>query len=300
MKLAPDIRADTFALDKGTLVANAMSEMQAHLMSPDWTDRQKVALTCRILASRGHGSGLAGQISARAATSDLYYTQRLGLGFEEINESNLLVVNADLQVVEGAGIPNPANRFHSWIYRAREDVQCIVHTHPAAICALGMLRRPLKVAQMDSCMLYDDVSFVAEWPGLPVGNDEGEFITNALGTRRALLLSHHGLVVAAGSIEEACVVAVQCERAAQLQLMAEACGEIAPIDGTLAREAHDWILHPTKSAATFFYYARQVLTTISDITHPIATAGSVSQADAPGDDSGVARHGRDSQLGFRR
>jgi len=250
---------DTFSMGKDELVARAKDSMQRHLSSPEWTVRQKVALTCRILFAQGHDSGLAGQITARADKPATFHTQCLGLGFDEVSESNLLVVDENLNVVQGNGMPNPANRFHIWIYRARPDTQCIIHTHPPSICALSMLRRPLKVAQMDACMLYEDVAFLPEWPGIPVGNSEGEIISAVLSDKRAALLAHHGLVVACKSVEEACAVAAQCERAARLQLLAESAGEIVELDPDLAREAHDWILQDKRSKATFFYFARRVL-----------------------------------------
>jgi len=112
---------------------------------------------------------------------------------------------------------------------------------------------------MDSCMLHDDVAFLAQWPGVPVGNEEGAMIAEVLQGKRAALLAHHGLVVAAESVEEACVVAVQIERTARMQLLAEAAGEIREIDPALAREAHDWLLQPKRSRASFSYFVRQVL-----------------------------------------
>lgn len=250
---------ETLSMKKSELVRRAREDMLRHLDVPDWSLREKLALTCRILFAQGHDSGLAGQITARAGEPGTYYTQRLGLGFDEITASNLLAVNEDLEVISGDGMANPANRFHSWIYRARPDVHCIVHTHPCHISALSMLGRPLKVAHMDTCILYDDIAFLEEWPGVPVGNSEGKIISAALGERRAALLAHHGLVVACGSVEEACVVAIQCERAARLQLLAESAGSIRDIGSELAREAHDWVLHERRLLTTFAYYARRAL-----------------------------------------
>lgn len=247
----------TFQLDKATLVDIANRSAANTLITPDWSVRQKVAATCRILFQHGHDSGLAGQITARAEEPGTYWTQQLGLGFDEITESNLLLVDEDLRVLKGTGMANPANRFHSWIYRARPDVQCIVHTHPIHVCALSITGTPLKVAQMDACMLYDDVGFWPDWPGVPVGNSEGEIIVQALGHRRAAVLAHHGLVVACQSVEEACVVAIQCERAARMQLLAASVGEVRPLDDGLAREAHDWILNPVRIRAAFHYFARR-------------------------------------------
>lgn len=250
---------DTFNLDKNSLVERAYGQMDQHLADSSFSLRQKVALTCRILFDSGHDSGLSGQITARAPMPGTFYTQRLGLGFDEISEENLLVVDEDLNVLEGQGMANPANRFHSWVYCARPDVNCIIHTHAHHTSALSMLEVPLEISHMDNCVLYDDVAFVPEWPGVPVGNEEGELISAALGNKRALMLAHHGLLIAASAVEEACVLGIAFERAAKQQLLAMAAGEIQPIDQKLGREAHDWVLRPTRNNAAFSYYARRAL-----------------------------------------
>jgi len=257
--------ADTMNLSKEQLVKQAQAEMQRQFGESGWTVRERLALTCRILYDGGHDSGLAGQITARAETPGHYYTQRLGMGFDEITAGNLLVVDEDLRVQEGGGMPNPANRFHSWIYRARPDVQCIIHTHPLHVASLSMLEVPLEVSHMDNCTLYGDVAFLKQWPGVPVGNEEGEIISAALGDKRAILLAHHGMLVAAGSVEEACVLSLQFERAARMQLLAMAAGAIQPIPPELGREAHDWILTPKRSQIGFAYHARRALRAHPDV-----------------------------------
>lgn len=256
---------DTMHLGKEELIARAQAEMQRQFDTPQWSLRERLALTCRILFDGGHDSGLAGQLTARTPEAGRYYTQRLGLGFDEITASNLLVVDEDLRVQEGGGMPNPANRFHSWIYRARPDVNCIIHTHPLHVASLSMLEVPLEVSHMDNCTLYDDVAFLKDWPGVPVGNEEGEIISAALGDKRAILLSHHGMLIAAGSVEEACVLALQFERAARMQLLAMSAGKIQPIPPALGREAHDWILTPKRSQVGFSYYARRALRAHPDV-----------------------------------
>ncbi|MFE7130724.1 aldolase [Streptomyces sp. NPDC057638] len=262
--------ANTLHDPKAVLVDRAQSQMSAHFGGSSLTTRQKLALTCRIAYDGGHDSGLAGQISARGQRPGTYYTQRLGLGFDEITEGNLLLVDEDLQVLEGEGMANPANRFHSWIYRAREDVNCIIHTHSLHTAALAMLEVPLVISQMDTTPLYDDCAFLKEWPGVPVGNEEGEIISAALGDKRAILLAHHGQLVTGRSIEEACNLAMLIERAARLQLLAMAAGTIQPLDPELAREAHDWTSTDRRSQANFAYYARKALR-----SHPDCVDGTV-------------------------
>lgn len=251
--------ASTLHDSKDDLMRRAHDELDRDVAESTLTPREKLALTCRALFDAGHDSGLAGQITARADEPGTYYTQRLGLGFDEITAGNLLLVDEDLNVLDGKGIANPANRFHTWIYRARPDVNCIVHTHPFHVAALSMLEIPLVVSQMDLAPLYDDCAFLPDWPGVPVGNEEGEIISGALGDKKAILLAHHGHVVAGASIEEACSLGMLIERAAELQLAAMAAGTIAPLPDRLAREAHDWTLTPKRSQANFAYYARRAL-----------------------------------------
>ena len=55
----------TSTLEKPELIDIAKKRMVQHLSMPNWSVRQKLALTARILHSKGHESGLTGQISGR-------------------------------------------------------------------------------------------------------------------------------------------------------------------------------------------------------------------------------------------
>jgi len=234
-------------------------KMVKHLLSPAWNTPQKVALACRILAGEGHESALAGQMTARGERPGTYYMLTFGLGFDEACASNIILVDDDLNVLDGDGMPNPSNRFHLWIYRHRPGVSCIIHTHPPYVSALSVVGEELAVAHMDHTMFYNDCAFLPEWPGVPIGDEEGEIISAALGSKRAILLAHHGQLVACGTVEEATVMSVFMERAARLQVLARAIAPIRPIKPELAQEAHDYRLKPKPVGATFHYFARRVL-----------------------------------------
>jgi L-fuculose-phosphate aldolase len=237
----------------------ATAAMEKHLPKPDWSLRQKLALTARMLAAEEHGSGLAGQITARGKAPGTMWTARFGLGFEEIRARDFLLVDEELNVVRGDGMVNPANRFHLWIYRARPDVHCVVHTHPPFCSALSMIGVPVRAAHMDTALFYDDCAWLETWPGPPIGDEEGELISEALGDKNSILLAHHGQLAAAATVEEAAVRALLIERAARLQLLAMAAGEIRDLPPDAGRQAHDYLLKPAPLNATFHYYARLAL-----------------------------------------
>jgi L-fuculose-phosphate aldolase len=239
--------------------ARTSAEMARFLAIPPWSLRQKIALACRILAAEGHESALAGQITARGDTPGTYWMLSFGLGFDEARASNIVLVDDDLRLLEGDGMVNPSNRFHLWIYRHRPEVSAIVHTHPPYSSALSITGQPLIAAHMDTAMFYEDCAYLAEWPGPPIGDEEGRIIHAALGDKRAILLAHHGQLTAATTIEEAAVLAVFIERAARMQLLAQSVGQIKPLDPACAREAHDYRLKERAVAATFHYFARRAL-----------------------------------------
>jgi L-fuculose-phosphate aldolase len=245
--------------DKDAYHRQTSERMKQHFVLSDWSSRQKLALTCHILAAEGHDSGLAGQATIRGDTPGTYFMLRFGLGFDEIRSENILLVDDDLNVLEGDGMPNPSNRFHLWIYRARPHVKAIVHTHAPHVSALSMIGVPLVVSHMDTTLFHDDCAWLREWPGTPIGDEEGRIISDALGDKRAILLAHHGQLTACETVEEAAILAMFIERAAKLQLLAMSAGTILPVDPALAQEAHDYRLKPSAIAATFAYYARRIL-----------------------------------------
>ena len=215
-----------------------------------------------ILSDEDHESGLAGQLTARGPRENCYWTLPLGLAFGEATLGSWLLIDNDLNVLEGEGSygirePNPATRFHLWVYRSRPDVNAIVHTHPPAASALAAAKVPLVVAHMDATPLFEDMVFLPEWPGLPTADREGELISASLGMAHALLLAHHGLLTAGRSVQEACFLAVFMERMARLQLNAAAVGGVVPIDAVQARRARDFLRTDRIMNITFDAWVRK-------------------------------------------
>jgi L-fuculose-phosphate aldolase len=234
-------------------------EMDNALAPSTFSLRQKLSLACRMLADEGHARTLAGQITVRSDPRETFWTTNWSTGFAETSVSNLLRVDSEMRTLEGSGMPNPAVRFHLWVYRARPEINCIVHTHAPYCSALSMVGGGLVVSHMDAMMFYDDCAWLENWPGVPVANEEGELISNALGSKRSILLAHHGLLTTGKSLEEAVYLAVLLEQAAQLNVLARPVGDIRPVRPELAREAHDFLLNDKIIGGTFNYWVRRTV-----------------------------------------
>lgn len=241
--------------DKSYFQARVSREMDEDLRVPALSAPEALAAACRILAYENHESGLAGQVTARGEAPGTWWTLQFGYGFDEATPERMVLVDEDLKPLQG-GRPNPGVRFHVWIYRQRPDVQAIIHTHPPHASALAATGAPLKIAHMDSSMLFG-TAHLPEWPGVPVADDEGRIISAALGEAKTILLANHGLLAAGASIEEAAYLAVFMERASRMQLLAAAAGGVKEVKPELAQEARDFLLQASIVRGTFAYWARR-------------------------------------------
>jgi L-fuculose-phosphate aldolase len=245
-----------FGEDAEAIAQRLDRDMSRLLEKCDLAPRAKLAVACRKLADEGHARTLAGQITLRADPRDTFWTTHFGAGFAETTASNVVRMDGEMRTVEGQGMANPAVRFHLWIYNARPELNCIVHTHPPYCSALSMTGESLRVAHMDAMMFHDDCASLDTWPGVPLANEEGRIISEALGHKRSILLSHHGLLTTGESLEEAVYLAVLLEQAAQLQVLARVMGNIQAVPPAAARQAHDFLLKRDVIDATFNYWAR--------------------------------------------
>ena len=165
--------------EKAHFLDRVSREMQEDFQPAALPVREALAAACRILAREGHESGLAGQVTARGEQPGTWWTLQFGYGFEEATPERMVLVDEDLKPLQG-GRPNPGTRFHIWIYGKRPDVNAIIHTHAPYASALAATGRPLKTIHMDSAMLHG-TAHLAEWPGVPVADDEGRIMVIVFG-----------------------------------------------------------------------------------------------------------------------
>lgn len=226
---------------------------------PGWSDAEKVVLACRILAADGHDTIVPGLVAVRTAKPEGFLTLPMGVGFEEVTPRQILTVDKELDVLHGHGKPPKAAGFLIKILELRPDVSCGIHTHAFYTAALSMVGEPLAVAHMDATMFHEDCAYLKEWPGNPVTELEGEIISRALGSKRAVLLANHGLATVGQSVEEAAWMALCFERAAKMQIRARSIGPLSAIDQEFARDAHSYMTDPSMVATQFRRFARRAL-----------------------------------------
>jgi len=182
--------------------------------------KRKLAAAFRIIARRKMDDGIAGHISCRVpGTHDQFWVNPLGLFFEEVTASDLLVVNLAGDIVEGERPYNQAAfAIHSTLHAERHDVAAICHTHPPHGTAFAALGRPIKILDQTACSFYEDHTLVQEYDGVVASTDQAKVMHHAIGRHRAAVLQNHGLITLGGSIEQAVIDMLDLERTCELNL----------------------------------------------------------------------------------
>jgi L-fuculose-phosphate aldolase len=190
--------------------------------------REGVAWACRILALEGYADLTLGHVSARPAGGDTIYIKRKGVALDEVEPDDVVDLDdpgADLHL---------ETVLHTEIYARRPDVGAVVHGHPPYATAFGATNAQLELLTHDAVLFAEGVSFFEESAELITEREQGRALAAALGSRRALILRNHGVVVADKDVRWAVLSAITLERAIRLQAIASALGELRPIPKEIA------------------------------------------------------------------
>jgi L-fuculose-phosphate aldolase len=212
--------------------------------------RFKIAAARRILARNGCESRVAGHVSARADGEDAFFVSPFEY-FDETLPDRIVKVSMDLEVLEGEWEVSPAIRFHAGFYRARPDVNSVIHTHSRSVSIFATTRRTIGMYNVVSVLFHEDQALYEDDGTHPPVDPEP--MCAALGDRRVLLIKNHGAIIVSQSLENATIEACMLEVAADYHLAAEAIGgsEFPDAEARRGREKYQKYFLPQMWDANF-------------------------------------------------
>jgi HCOMODA/2-hydroxy-3-carboxy-muconic semialdehyde decarboxylase len=184
----------------------------------------------RILAMEGVLDG-RGHISVRKPGDPSRFLLARSIAPELVTADDILEYGANGEPIDARGRDSYRERYiHSEIYRARPDVQAIVHSHTPSMI-------PFAASDVSLRAMYHMAAFVAD--GVPVFDIRkaagvtdllvkdaplGRALAKSLGAKPAVLMRGHGVVVTASSIPNVVGRSVYLDLNARAQLQAVALG----------------------------------------------------------------------------
>jgi len=219
--------------------------------------KETLAYSCNILANEGHWDHILGHVSVRIPKQDRILMKPHSFGLEEIRPQHIIVCNLDGKKIEGKYERHSEIFIHTEIFKARPDVNCVVHTHPPYAIAFGSLRQPLRPVGHEGSIFCEGLPLFDYTTALIRTPELGREVAKTLGSCRGVLMKNHGSTVVGDSIEVATLYAVFLEKAARIQLLATASGEPSWTSDEEAKAKFEQIYTPHRLGSMWDYFIRR-------------------------------------------
>ena len=190
--------------------------------------RQELAALHQELVLNGLVVWTGGNISARDPGTDRVVIKPSGVRYDDLTADKLVVVDLDGRVLEGELRPSSDTATHLYIYRHRQDVCGIVHTHSTFATAFAAVGKPIPAVLTAICDEFGGPIPVGGFA--PIGGEEiGQEVVKSIGDSRAILMQNHGVFTIGDNATSAVKSAVMVEDAARTVYHALQLGEPIPI-----------------------------------------------------------------------
>jgi 3,4-dihydroxyphthalate decarboxylase len=199
--------------------------------------REKIALSCRILAMEGCVDGVLGHVSARIKGRDEMWIRcrgrdEQGVRYTTVDAIRCVDFNGQgSSLGDGYQVPNELP-IHGEIYKKRPDAGCVIHAHPseALVCGITELEfRPIFGAFNIPAMrmALEEIprfprSYLVTRPELAAP------MIAIMGEKNICLMKGHGVTVTGKTVEEATVRTLNFHTLAKITLQVAQTGRTAP------------------------------------------------------------------------
>lgn len=189
---------------------------------------REILETGLLLVEAGLVTETAGNISARCPDGERILITPSRRDYWVLTESDLVRIHLPSEQAEGRWKPSSEWRLHVAIYRARPDVNAVIHHHAVWASAVAVARKTIPV-------LIDEAADIGPIPTAPYAPSASQELAEVAAAElakgsNAVLLANHGAVAVGSDLQEAFRRATDVERLAQIYLGATLLGGAHPLD----------------------------------------------------------------------
>jgi ribulose-5-phosphate 4-epimerase/fuculose-1-phosphate aldolase len=225
--------------------------------------RADLALALRAAAFHGLSEGVCNHFSvALPGAEDRFLINPRGLHWSEIGAADIVLVDANGQVLAGRHPVEPTAMFiHASIHRIARKA-CVLHTHMPYATALTLttLRAPDPALSQNAMRFHGCMAVDPHYNGLALDWAEGERIARAMQGADVVFLANHGVIVCGERIDYAYDDLYYLERACQFEVLARSTGApLAPVDAALAAHVASQVQGERLQSTLFFEALRRIV-----------------------------------------
>jgi 3,4-dihydroxyphthalate decarboxylase len=190
-------------------------------------DEQELKIAAKIL--EWEIGDIWGHVGVRMSDKEGIAVQMFRRPEEQGKEDWLVRFDYSLKKLSGVGTVPRESTIYTEIFKARPDVNAIVHSHAPMCIALGLADKTLACVHMQSFRFGGGVPTYPR-PIYILDEAEGAELARALDQSAAVMIKGHGIVTVGKTIDEASMTALYMERTAKIQAIAHLLGFAGPTE----------------------------------------------------------------------
>ncbi len=170
-------------------------------------------------------AGTSGNLSIYDRESGLVAITPSTVSYATMTVEDIMVIKLDGEIVEGKHRPSSEWNMHVEIYKAREDISSVVHTHSPYATSFAVSNEPIPVILIEMIPFLHGGVDIAKF-GLPGTPSVGTEALKVLNGHKSCLLQNHGVLTIGDNIAQAYVRALYVEDAAKIYHYAKLNGNV--------------------------------------------------------------------------
>ena len=194
------------------------------------------------LARAGLVKWAQGNASGRDPETNLVAIKPSGVQLDHLRVEQIVVVDLEGNVVDGNMKPSIDTASHLYVYRYRDDVHGIVHTHSPHATSFAVRGESIGVFTTTAAALFGGEIPISGFA--TIGEEAiGREIVAGIGSSSAILMRNHGVFTIGATPDEALKYAIYVEEEAEIIDLARQKGPLKQLDPELVAEARRMYLH---------------------------------------------------------
>ncbi|MCH4887683.1 L-fuculose-phosphate aldolase [Acidaminobacter sp. JC074] len=187
-------------------------------------ERQEIVYYGKQLLEKGLTTGSGGNLSIYNRDKGLMAISPTGIPYFEMKKEDVVIMDLEGKIIDGNRYPSSEHEMHAIVYRNRQELNAMVHTHSIFAATISALNQPLPA--VDYLVAIGGGKDVKCAKYATYGSEA--LAINALEAmegRNAVLLANHGMNACSTDLKKAMNVAEQLEFCSEIYVRAKSMGE---------------------------------------------------------------------------
>ena len=184
--------------------------------------QSEVCKTAKAMYNSGLVAGTWGNISVRIDDEYMAITPS-GMDYDGLSDEQMVIVNMNTLEYEGNLKPSIEAIVHAGIYKARPDVNGIMHTHSTNALTVATARKEIPPICEDQVQILGGSVRCAEY-AMPGTQEMADACIKALEGRHGATIANHGAITCDISLAKAFTGSMVLEKTAQVFIDCQALG----------------------------------------------------------------------------